>query len=152
MGREEVARIAIANHVLDEYRATPLSDMNKFAAWFLRDCGNALEPENPNSVSPVSWFSRQAAAKFVTGNSRAKRALGQFNRYLEFVSQSGYLSLWDEESTWDAVHYSLEDIKKDPNKVDGWFCNALKEKFSEWQKREISERQKRKAKNSRKKF
>ena len=76
----------------------------------------------------------------MTGNPRAKRALDQFNRYLEFVSRDGSFDLWEEESIWYAVQYSIEDVKSH-DRVDEWFCNALKEKFSEWRKREISEAQ-----------
>jgi hypothetical protein len=152
LGREEVARIAIALKGLDEYRGTALNDLIEPAISFLRDCGKALEPEDVNSTAPLRWFSRKEAAKFVTGNPRAKRALGQFNRYLEFVSKGGYVSLWDEVSAWNALQGPLSAVEKDPGKFDGWFCDVLKEKFSEWRKRENSERQKRKAKNSRKKF
>ena len=38
LGREEVARIAIALKGLDEYRETPLTDLIKQAIRFLRDC------------------------------------------------------------------------------------------------------------------
>jgi hypothetical protein len=151
LGREEVARIAIALKGLDEYRETPLNDLIKRAIRFLRDCEEALEPENLSSKVPLKWFSQKEAAKFVTGNPRAQRALTQFNRYLEFVGEGGYLRLWVDEAMWLAVMYSLKGVKKDLDRVDEGFCLTLKEKFSEWREIDKSERQRRKAKNSRKK-
>jgi hypothetical protein len=149
LGREEVARIAIALKGLDEYRETQLNELIEPAIWFLRRCEQALEPEDPNSTAPRKWFSRQEAAKVVTGNPRANRALNQFNRYLEFVSKTGLFDLWDEESMWNAVHYSLEDVKNH-DRVDEWFCNALKEKFGDWRKLELSKAQSVKGKKSKK--
>jgi hypothetical protein len=151
LGREEVARIAIALKGLDEYRETPLNDLIEPSIQFLRRCGQALEPEDLNSNAPLKWCSRKEAAKFVTGNPRAQRALTQFNRYLEFIGEGGYHRLWVDEAMWLPVMYSLEGVKKDLDLVDEWFCLALKEKFSEWHEIDKSERQRRKAKNSRKK-
>jgi hypothetical protein len=144
LGREEVARIAIALKGLDEYRETPLNDLIEPSICFLQRCGRALEP---NSTAPRKWLSRQEAAKVVTGNPRPKRALDQFNRYLEFVSGNGCFDLWDDDSTWHAVQYALDDVKSH-DRVDEWFCNALKEKFSDWRKRELSKAQSAKAKKS----
>lgn len=147
LGREEVARIAIALKGLEQYRETPLDDLIEPAMRFLQSCGKSLEPEDPNSTPLVKWFSRQEAAKFVTGNPRAKRALDQFNRYLEFVSKGGYIRLWDEDA-WCSIQYSLLDAEKGPDRFHEWFCNALKEKFGRWQKIELSKAQSVKAKKS----
>jgi hypothetical protein len=149
LGREEVARIAIALKELDEYRETPLNDLIEPAIRFLQRCGQALEPEDPNSTVPRKWFSRQEAAKVVTGNPRPKRALDQFNRYLEFLSKTGLYDLWDDESMWNAVQWSLDDVKN-LDRVSEGFCNTLKEKFSDWRKIEVSKAQSAKAKKLRK--
>jgi hypothetical protein len=153
LGREEVARIAIALKGLDEYRETPLNDLIETSIWFLQRCGRALEPENLDSTAPLKGFSRQEAARMVTGNRRAKRAMQQFDRYLEFISNHGPKPLWEEgqEDNWPYVQYSLEGLKKDPDRFDEVFCNELKEKFSEWRNIDLSNRQSLKAKKPRKK-
>jgi hypothetical protein len=154
LGREEIARIAILLKSLPEYKETKLIDLVFPACEFLLICGDngpiyQRYFEKSQSGKDMDWFSRSDAAKIVTGNPRRARALDQFDRYLEFVTQSAPGELFDESAS-HMVGY-LACGTKDTG-FHRWVCDALKEKFEIWRQKDSSRQQSDKAKKSQKKF
>ncbi len=152
LGREEVARIAIALKGLEQHKETALHRLIKPACRFLLACEQAAnDPSRDDEEDEECWFARIKAAKLVTGNPRAGRAMSQFDRYLEFLMHTFPGQFFAKNEGYIILHY-LHNASPKADGFPEWFCEALQKKFGEWQKLEISERQRRKAKNSRKKF
>ena len=149
LGREEVARIAIALKGLNEHRETPLNDLIEPARKFLLACERV--PTDPDEIAEKRWIVRLEAAKLITGNLRPVRAISQFDRYLEFLSHRHPADgFFDEDEGYVILTYLPSLTQADH--LPEWFCNALKEKFSDWRKFEFSKAQSVKGKKSKKAF
>jgi hypothetical protein len=151
LGREEVARIAIALKGLERYKETELYRLIKPACGFLLACEKAANDPKRGDEEDERWFVRDKAAKLVTGNPRPSRAMNQFERYLEFLNHTSPGEFFNKNEGY-LILFHLHHATPKADGFPEWFCKALQEKFGAWQKLEFSERQRRKAKNSRKKF